>query len=98
MPYDQPQAMFDLVKRTILGTDVATGKVAITTAYATKGVSNVLSIKNILPTYPKQLCYLWAVRETCNDEEYSIIGTNLAVVKRYFLVGYYGTDGRVKDL
>ena len=84
--------------RTISGTDIATGKETITTAYATKGISNVLSFKNILPSYPKQLCYLWAVGETCDEEEYSILGTNLAVIKRYFLVGYYGTDGSVIDL
>lgn len=84
--------------RTILGKDISSGKTDVKPGYATKGLSSIAFIQNIVPKFVKQQCYLWAVVETCDDTEFDILSHGVGIIKNYLLVGYYGSDGNAVKL
>ncbi|KAK3327682.1 carboxypeptidase S1 [Cercophora scortea] len=62
VPYYQPETAFRIFARTILGLDVATGRVIVARAfgprYSTTGPSSVLNVTNAVPPAPQPECYV----------------------------------------
>jgi hypothetical protein len=87
VPFYAPQTSYDIFYRTMFGKDVATGKVAASTTYSTTGPSSSFHIKNVLPTSPPPICYLWFAPDTCTAEQLEWLADGTAIIKDFVLIG-----------
>jgi hypothetical protein len=86
----QPETVSRIFDRVMFDKDVATGSVATngnaSYGYSSTGPESSFGIKNVLPTSPKNECYLWDVVVTCTEEEVSALRNGTAKVKDFILV------------
>jgi hypothetical protein len=89
VPYYQPETSYRIFQRVMSNLDVSVGKVSTLNVpkYQTKGPSNIFSVKNKIPTFPKAQCYLWDVLETCTPEQWLALLTGKAITKNFIVTG-----------
>lgn len=95
----QPETVYRIYQRTILGRDVKTGEVDVAEGYSTDGLKDTFGVRMALPESPGCVCYLYDVQGTCSGEEVEALQNGSAVVKDWVLMGVdagerSGADGR----
>jgi hypothetical protein len=53
--------------------------------YQSKGPSSNRSIKNVLPNSPPVVCNIWAITETCTDNQIAAITNGTAIVQNWIV-------------
>ena len=95
-PWYQPETTYQIFKRVMFNTDVATGTTRLGTNafnYSTTGPSDVANVKNKLPAPHKPECYFWDMFQTCSNSQIEMMRNGTAVVRDYIMVGYRKADG-----
>jgi hypothetical protein len=76
--------------RAMFNTDVATGKHDTSgprhSQSGTKGPKSSFGFKNVLPESKKGDCYIYAVGESCTDEQIGALEGGAAVVRDFVVV------------
>lgn len=81
VPASQPEAAYRLFRRAMRRTDMATGRVALTDAYATNGTCT--STRTLaLPPPPAVTCHVRALASTCAENQVRAVEEGTAVVER----------------
>lgn len=93
VPYYQPETAQQIFNRAMFHQDVATGKVATISGYATTGPSSAWTPSEMPPHEEPAHCYVWDIFETCTREEMRILGNGSAITENFILVGSTRSDG-----
>ncbi len=82
IPAYQPETAYRMFQRALANKDIATGTVdtAASPDYATAGTPDTWAIKNADPEDPVHFCYLWAVGDTCTEDQIETILDGSAVI------------------
>ncbi|AEO67394.1 uncharacterized protein THITE_2144774 [Thermothielavioides terrestris NRRL 8126] len=99
VPWFQPETTYQIFRRVLFNTDVATGTVSTTGShgrvYSSQGPSSVADVTNAVPTQPAAECYLWDVIETCTAAQAEMLRNGTAVLKDYIMIGYRLPNGTI---
>jgi len=85
VPSYQPAAAYAIFMRATFGKDVASGTIAVTDEYATKGPRDAWWVKNVPPAMPQPRCNI-LVPGSCPAETWRRVLNGTAVVKDWFVV------------
>jgi len=93
--YYQPETAYNIFKRMMFNTDVATGQTptANMSNYSTVGPSSSFQIKNQVPPPLSPMCYLWDILETCTPQLKAAVQNGSAIVKDFVVVGMQSANG-----
>lgn len=85
VPAYQPETAYQIFRRAIFGTDIATGKLSLTDDYSTTGLADNFAIENAVPKpYPQQ-CYILNPT-TCTTDQISALKNASALVHDYIII------------
>lgn len=94
--YYQPETVFEIFTRAVMGKDVATGRKIVDDGYSSKGPSSSWHIREVLPPSPKFECNLYGVATTCTIEQYEALMNGTAVLEEFRVVKPVGvTPGQL---
>lgn len=79
--YSQPRIAFEIFTRSMLGLDVATGQHVVGNDYTTEGPKDSWHIRTVLPPAPAVRCNIFAVAQSCTDEQYTALSNGTAIVE-----------------
>lgn len=86
VPSYQPEAAYEIFMRSLLGKDIATGKIKVTDDYTTEGPPDTWWMKSEVLPAPEGECYTLNP-ETCTEEQQKWLCDGTAIVKNWILVG-----------
>ncbi len=81
----QPETVYQIYRRSILGLDIATGETAANSSYSSTGLSTALE-KVDLPEPPESVCYVYSVGLLCTEEQQAGFQNGTAMVKDFVVV------------
>ncbi|KAK4250005.1 Alpha/Beta hydrolase protein [Corynascus novoguineensis] len=85
VPSYQPQAAYEVFRRTMAGLDLPTGKVRIGDDYVTAGLRDAWTVRNEAPQMVQPRCYVLKP-ETCEPDVWKTVLNGTAVVRDYYVV------------
>ncbi|KAK4151695.1 hypothetical protein C8A00DRAFT_35646 [Chaetomidium leptoderma] len=93
VPWYQAETAYQIFRRVMFNTDVATGQTSTAKAcgkegYSTSGPDNVFDITNAVPSHPESECYLWDIFQTCTASQTEMLRNGTAIMKDFVMIGY----------
>lgn len=79
IPAYQPETLFTLFTRIILGTDLSSGETANLTTFRTEGYANATAT-NSAPAKASPTCYLRSVEDTCDNTQIGMLKSSSGVI------------------
>ena len=91
VPAYQPETAYEIFRRALFNLDIATGKqnTANNATFATTGMADTWSIKNIAPKSEPPICYSYNPTATCTEDQLDAIADGSAVIQDYILLDNY---------
>jgi len=91
VPAYQPETAYEIFRRALFNLDIATGEqdTANNATFATTGLADTFSIKDVAPESPEPICYSYAAISTCTDDQLATIVDGSALIKDYILLDHY---------
>ncbi len=92
--YYQPETVYRVFNRAILGRDVATGQVVAGSNYSSEGpASSFYAVKETLPDSPPSVCWLYVSESRCTEDQKKALKNGTAVIKDFVVVSPPGSPG-----